>query len=81
MYPAAPDHLFGFFFIVKNSDRGSSVVFLGSQLYVRGWWWLAVELKSIVMRCTVLVYSFEYACPLVLFLHTHVLSYCFLSFH
>jgi hypothetical protein len=47
MYPAAPEHLFGFFFIIKNSDRGSLIVFLGSQLYVRGWWWLAVELNSL----------------------------------
>jgi hypothetical protein len=46
MYPTAPEHLFGFFFIVKNSDRGSFIVFLGSQLYVQGWWWLAVELNS-----------------------------------
>jgi hypothetical protein len=47
MYPAAPEHLFGFFFIVKNLDRGSLIVFLGSQLYVQGWWWLAVELNSL----------------------------------
>jgi hypothetical protein len=46
MYPTAPEHLFGFFFIVNNSDRGSFIVFLGSQLYVQGWWWLAVELNS-----------------------------------
>jgi hypothetical protein len=47
MYPAAPKHLFRFFFIVKNSDRGSLIFFLGSQFYVRGWWWLAVELNSL----------------------------------
>jgi hypothetical protein len=47
MYPAAPEHLFGFFLIVKNSDRGFFIVFLGNRLYVRGWWWLAVELNSL----------------------------------
>jgi hypothetical protein len=45
MYPAAPEHLSEFFSIIKNLDRGSSIVFLGSQLYIRGWWWLAVELN------------------------------------
>jgi hypothetical protein len=47
MYPAALEHLSKFFLIVKNSDRGSSIVFLCSQLYTRGWWWLAVELNSL----------------------------------
>jgi hypothetical protein len=47
MYPAAPEHLSRFFLIVKNLDRGSFVVFLGSHLYVRGYWWLAVELNSL----------------------------------
>jgi hypothetical protein len=45
--PVGPDHLSGFFLIVKNSDRGSFVIFLGSQLYIRGWWWLVVELNSL----------------------------------
>jgi hypothetical protein len=45
MYPAAHEHISRFFLIIKNSDRGSFIVFLGSQLYVRGWWWLAVELN------------------------------------
>jgi hypothetical protein len=30
MYPAASEHLSWFFSIIKNSDRGSSIVFLGS---------------------------------------------------
>jgi hypothetical protein len=30
MYPTTVEHLFEFFSIVKNSDRGSSIVFLGS---------------------------------------------------
>jgi hypothetical protein len=47
MYPTTPEHLSRFFLIVKNSDRGSFIVFLGSQLYVRGWWWFAVELNSL----------------------------------
>jgi hypothetical protein len=47
MYSAAPDHLSGLFFIIKNSDRGSFIVFLGSQLYVRGWWRLAIELNLV----------------------------------
>jgi hypothetical protein len=47
MYPAAPEHLSEFFSIVKNSDRGSFIVFLGSQLYIRGSWWLAVGLNSL----------------------------------
>jgi hypothetical protein len=47
MYPTAPEHLSKFFSIVKNSDRGSFIVFLGSQLYNRGWWWLAVGLNSL----------------------------------
>jgi hypothetical protein len=47
MYPGAPEHLSEFFLIVKNSDRGSSIVFLGSQIYIRCWWWLAVELNSL----------------------------------
>jgi hypothetical protein len=38
IYPTAPEHLFEFFLIVENSDRGSFIVFLGSQLYIRGWW-------------------------------------------
>jgi hypothetical protein len=45
MYPAAFEHLFGFFLFVKNSDRESFIVFLGGQLYVYGWWWLAIELN------------------------------------
>jgi hypothetical protein len=48
MYPVAPEHLSEFFSIVKNSDRGSSIVFLGSQIYIRCWWgWLVVELNSL----------------------------------
>jgi hypothetical protein len=43
MYPATLEHLSGFFLIVKNLDRASFIVFLGSQLYVQGWWWLTVE--------------------------------------
>jgi hypothetical protein len=34
MYPAVPEHLFEFFSLVKNLDRGSFIVFLGSRLYV-----------------------------------------------
>jgi hypothetical protein len=47
MYPAAPKHLSGFFLIVKNSDKGSFIVSLGSRLYVRGWWWLTIELNAL----------------------------------
>jgi hypothetical protein len=47
MYHVAPEHLFGFFSIVKNSDIGSSIVFLGSQIYIQCWRWLAVELNSL----------------------------------
>jgi hypothetical protein len=47
MYPAAPEHRSEFFLMVKNSDRGSFIVFLGNQLYIRGWWWLAVGLNSL----------------------------------
>jgi hypothetical protein len=47
IYPTALEHLSGFFLTVKNSDRGSLIVFLGSQLYVQGWWWLAVEMNSL----------------------------------
>jgi hypothetical protein len=47
MYPLVPEHLSEFFLTVKNSDRGSSIVFLGSCLYVQSWWWLAVELDSL----------------------------------
>jgi hypothetical protein len=47
MYPTTPEHLSEFFLIVKNSDRGSFIIFLGSQLYIRGWWWLAVGLNSL----------------------------------
>jgi hypothetical protein len=47
MYPLAPEHLSKFFSIIKNSDRGSSIVFLDSRLYVRSWWRLAVELDSL----------------------------------
>jgi hypothetical protein len=38
MYSAAPKHLSEFFSIVRNSDGGSCVVFLGSQIYIRCWW-------------------------------------------
>jgi hypothetical protein len=47
MYLTAPEHLFKFFSIVKNLDRGSSIVFLGSRLYVQSWWRLAVELNPL----------------------------------
>jgi hypothetical protein len=47
MYLTAPEHLFEFFSIVKNLDRGSSIVFLGSRLYVQSWWRLAVELNPL----------------------------------
>jgi hypothetical protein len=47
MYPAAPEHLSEFFLIIKNLDRGSSIVFLGSWLYVQSWWRLVVELNSL----------------------------------
>jgi len=32
MYPAAPEHMSGFFLLKKNSDRGSFVIFSGSLL-------------------------------------------------
>jgi hypothetical protein len=38
MYPAALEHPSEFFSIVRNSNGGSSVVFLGSQIYIRSWW-------------------------------------------
>jgi hypothetical protein len=47
MYLVANEHLSKFFSIIKNLDRGSSIVFLGSQLYIQGWWWLAIELNSL----------------------------------
>jgi hypothetical protein len=50
MYHAAPEHLSGFFSIVKNSDRGSSIVFIGSQIYIRYWWWLVIRLNYLYSR-------------------------------
>jgi hypothetical protein len=32
---------------ISSQDRGSSIVFLGSQIYIRCWWWLEVELNSL----------------------------------
>ena len=53
MYPAAPEHIFGF---KKNSDRGSFVMFSGSLLS-------AVELVEwyAVTCCTVLAYYSGYS--------------------
>jgi hypothetical protein len=45
--PCNPKHLSKFFSIVKNSDIGSFIVFLGSQLYIQCWWWLVVGLNSL----------------------------------
>jgi hypothetical protein len=45
--PCNPKYLSEFFSIVKKSDIGSFIVFLDSQLYIQGWWWLAVGLNSL----------------------------------
>jgi hypothetical protein len=77
MYPAAPEHLSEFFLIVKNLDRGSSIVFLGSQIYIQCWWWLAIELNSLQCR-----YILSNMLVLEYCSFTGVSSsYCFLSFH
>jgi hypothetical protein len=38
MYPAAPEHIFGFFLYKKNSIIGSFIIFSSALPSVGGWW-------------------------------------------
>ena len=66
---AAPEHISGFFCLERIRKQGIGM-FSGSLLFVRCSCMVVVEYKCCLFtRCTVLVYSSEYARFQVLFLH------------